>query len=438
LSSASRAGAGRDDVIRVTGGRPLHGRLCVGGSKNATLPILAACLLTAEPVRVTNLAEVTDTQVMLEILKGLGCDVDLPLVHAADVSGRVSPELARKMRASLVLLGPLLARRGEVRLPRPGGDDIGTRRVEQHIGGLRRLGAVVEETPEEFIASADRLHGARIVLDMPTVTGTENLMMAAVLAKGRTEILNAAREPHVQDLALFLNGLGARVTGAGTDEIVVEGVEALHGGEHSIRPDYLEAGTYAIAVAATGGEIVLECSPSGDLNVPVIKLQQAGVEVDVGELEISIRRPSSSPLRAVDLTTWVHPGFPTDLQAQYMALMTQAEGLSVISEYIFENRFQHVAELVKMGARIESLDGRTKAVHGPSRLRGTDLEVPDIRAGAAMVIAALCAEGESMLHHAWHVDRGYPDMVTRLAELGADIARVTGDGLAQVPRGSFE
>jgi UDP-N-acetylglucosamine 1-carboxyvinyltransferase len=414
----------KDDVLRVRGGRRLSGRICIGGSKNASLPILAASLLTSEPVTLHNLAEVTDTAVMLEILASLGCAVEDGVVTAGRVVSEVPEELARRMRASIVLLGPLLARTGEVRLPKPGGDDIGDRRVEQHLAGLRRMGAEIEETKTEIRGHAGRLRGARIVLDMPTVTGTENLMMAATLAEGRTEIINAAREPHVQDLARMLNELGAGIVGAGTQEIVVEGVERLHGGEHTVISDYLEAGTYAIAVAATGGDVHLECSPVGDLPMLLMKLEEAGVEIAIEGDDLHVLRDPGRELRAVDLTTWVHPGFPTDLQAQYTALMTQARGTAIISEFLFENRFQHVPDLVKMGAEIE-LRARTALVTGPRRLHGSEVVVPDIRSGAALVIAALCAEGESVLHRSWHVDRGYPDLVARLSDLGADIRRET-------------
>ena len=408
----------------MRGGRELSGRICIGGSKNATLPILAACLLTSEPVSIRNAAEVTDTAVMLEILAALGCRVADDSIQAGEVSPEVPEDLARRMRASIVLLGPLLARTGHVRLPKPGGDDIGDRRVDQHLAGLRRMGAEIEETRTEIIGSSRGLTGARIVLDMPTVTGTENLMMAGTLADGRTEIINAAREPHVQDLARMLNGLGANIVGAGTHEIVVEGVESLHGGEHTVISDYLEAGTYAMAVAAAGGDVHLECSPVDDLPMLLLKLEEAGVGIEVEGDDLHVVRPAGRELRAVDLTTWVHPGFPTDLQAQYTALMTQAAGTSTISEFLFENRFQHVPDLVKMGARIE-LKARTALVSGPTRLHGADVLVPDIRSGAALVIAALCAEGESVLHRSWHVDRGYPDLVARLTELGADIRRET-------------
>jgi UDP-N-acetylglucosamine 1-carboxyvinyltransferase len=418
-------------VLVVDGGRPLQGRVCISGSKNAALPLMAASLLTPERVVLNNVPAVADTALMREILAKLGArararpDGGLSLTTAELVSHDVPDELGQRMRASFVLLGPLLGRGRGARVPKPGGDEIGARRVEQHIRGFRLMGAEVHEREGDFVASArGRLRGARVVFDLPTVTGTENIMMAAVLAEGRTEILNAAREPHVQDLARMLNSMGAQVLGAGTDEIVVEGVSALSGAEHSVIPDYLEAGTYAIAVAATGGELQIECSPPADLAAVLLKLQQAGVEIEVGEEWFRAARPPERPLTPVDLATWVHPGFPTDLQAQYVALMTQAEGMAVVSEYLYENRFQHVPELKRMGARIE-VEGRTAIIRGPTRLHGTEVVVPDIRSGAALVIAALCARGTSQLHHAWHVDRGYQDIVGKLTEVGAAIERRT-------------
>lgn len=414
-----------DTVLRVRGGRELQGRIAIGGSKNASLPILAACLLTAERVQLSNLADVTDTRVMLEILRRLGCEVAVEgsagSLRAQQPAGEVPVDLAGRMRASIVLLGPLLARTGHVRLPMPGGDAIGRRRIELHLNGLWRMGAQIEEQEHEIIASCRRLRGARVVFDMPTVTGTENVMMAAVLAEGRTEILNAAREPHVQDLARFLKTLGARIQGEGSEHILVDGVGELHGGKHTVTSDYLEAGTYAMAVGAAGGDVRMESAPTADLDVPLIKLQQAGLVIEAEADALRVARAGS--LRAVDLITWVHPGFATDLQPQYMALMTQARGQAVISEYIFENRFQHVGELIRMGAEIEQLDGRTALVHGPRPLHGAEVAVPDIRSGAALVIAALCARGESVIHHPWHVDRGYPDLVGKLTALGAEIAR---------------
>src|SRR5919108_480387 len=275
------------------------------------------------------------------------------------------------------------------------------------------------------MATAGRLRGGRIVFDLPTVTGTENILLAAVTAEGRTEIFNAAREPHVQDLCRLLVKMGARIEGIGTERLIVDGTGELSGAEHTVIADYLEAGTYAIAVAAAGGELRIECTRPEDLQLPLLKLEQAGAHVQAGGDWFRVGRQGKTPLRPIDMSTWTFPGFPTDLQAQYMALMTQADGESVISEYVHENRFQHVRELAKMGAGI-TVEGRLHAiVHGPARLRGTELAIPDIRSGAALVIAALCAEGESLLRNAWHVERGYEDMVGKLASVGAQIKSVS-------------
>ena len=417
-----------DAVLNVTGGRPLLGRLSIGGSKNASLPIMAAATLTREPVALRHLAGVADTARMREILLRLGVETepigaDGLVLRASEVGSDVPDDLGRKMRASIVLLGALLARTGAARLPRPGGDAIGARRVEQHVRGLRAMGAEVTETQTEFIARAPRgLHGARVVFDLPTVTGTENIILAAVLAEGRTEVYNAAREPHVQDLCRCLRAMGADIHGAGTDEIVVQGVAQLRGTEHRVIADYLEAGTYAMAVAAAGGDVRLEDGRPGDLTAVLLKLQEAGVEVETGEGVICVRRDPRRPLRPVDMGTWVHPGFPTDLQPQYLALMTQAAGSAVISEYLHDNRFQHATELTRMGARI-TVSGRDAFVRGPARLHGTDVSVPDIRSGAALVIAALCAAGTTEIGEAWHIDRGYEDMTRKLRALGADVQR---------------
>jgi UDP-N-acetylglucosamine 1-carboxyvinyltransferase len=386
---------------------------------------MAAALLTTEPVRLNNVPRVTDTALMGEIIAGLGGRVEgegsLIMQTGLAQDSHVPDDLGRRMRATIVLLGALLGRFGKARVPRPGGDDIGARRFEQHLRGLRQMGARIEETQTEIVAEVDRLRGKRIVFDLPTVTGTENILLAAVLAEGRTEIFNAAREPHVQDLCLLLGKMGARIEGIGTERLVVDGVKDLGGAEHTVIPDYLEAGTYAIAVAAAGGELRLDCSRPEDLNVVLLKLELAGAHVEVGDGWFRIGRNPKARLKPVDMSTWTYPGFPTDLQAQYMAMMTQADGETVISEYVHENRFQHVNQLAKMGAGI-NVEGRLHAiVHGPARLRGTEVSIPDIRSGAALVIAALCAEGESVLHNAWHVDRGYENMPGKLASVGANI-----------------
>jgi UDP-N-acetylglucosamine 1-carboxyvinyltransferase len=421
--------AAQRQALRITGGAQLAGSICISGSKNAALPEMAAALLTEETITLNNVPKVTDTTVMSEILTRLGGMTEgagkVTMKMAGAKGTEVPDELGRRMRATIVLLGAMLGRFGRARLPRPGGDDIGARRVEQHLRGLRQMGAHIQETATEIVAEADRLRGARIVFDLPTVTGTENILLAGVLAQGRTEIFNAAREPHVQDLCRLLVKMGARIEGIGTERLVVDGVGELGGAEHTVIADYLEAGTYAIAVAATGGELRLECSRPEDLNMVLLKLEQAGAHVDSGEGWFRVGRQPSTRLKPNDMSTWTFPGFPTDLQAQYMALMTQADGETVISEYVHENRFQHVTQLAKMGAGI-TVQGRLHAVvHGPCRLRGTDLAIPDIRSGAALVIAAMCAEGSSVLRSSWHVERGYEDMAGKLASVGAHIESVT-------------
>ena len=438
MTSAPR----HDHVIRITGGAQLDGDICVSGSKNAALPEMAAALLTTEPVRLNNVPRVTDTALMGEILSGLGGRVEgdgsLIIKTGLAQDSHVPDDLGRRMRATIVLLGALLARFGKARVPRPGGDDIGARRFEQHLRGLRQMGAKIEETQTEIVAEVDRLRGKRIVFDLPTVTGTENILLAAVLAEGRTEIFNAAREPHVQDLCHLLGKMGARIEGIGTERLVVDGVKDLGGAEHTVIPDYLEAGTYAIAVAAAGGELRLDCSRPEDLNVVLLKLELAGAHVEVGDGWFRVGRNPKTRLKPVDMSTWTFPGFPTDLQAQYMALMTQADGETVISEYVHENRFQHVNQLAKMGAGI-NVEGRLHAiVHGPCRLRGTEVAIPDIRSGAALVIAALCAEGESVLHNAWHVDRGYENMPGKLASVGAKITSEKVEAHAAGPDRTYE
>jgi UDP-N-acetylglucosamine 1-carboxyvinyltransferase len=403
---------------------------------------MAAAILTKERITLSNVPKVTDTLVMAEILSGLGGSAEgkgtVVLNMAGAEASEVAGDLGRRMRATIVLLGALLGRFGKARLPRPGGDDIGARRVEQHLRALRQMGARITETETEIIAEAERLHGERIVFDLPTVTGTENILLAAVLAQGRTEIFNAAREPHVQDLCRLLEKMGARIEGIGTERLVVDGVAELGGAEHTVVADYLEAGTYALAVAAAGGHLRLECSRPEDLNIVLLKLEQAGAQVEVGDGWFQVGRQPRTRLKPNDMSTWTFPGFPTDLQAQYMALMTQADGKTVISEYVHENRFQHVNQLAKMGAGI-TVEGRLHAVvHGPCRLHGTDVAIPDIRSGAALVIAAMCAEGESLLRNSWHVERGYEDMAGKLASVGALIEPVTVDDASDTASQTYE
>lgn len=435
-------GTERKHALRISGGAQLAGEICVSGSKNAALPEMAAALLSRGRLTLRNTPRVTDTTVMSEILNALGGTVTGDGIVVIDTGkakrSDVPDELGRRMRATIVLLGALLGRFGRARLPRPGGDDIGARRVEQHLRGLRQMGAHITETDDEIIAEADRLRGGRIVFDLPTVTGTENILLAAVQAEGRTEIFNAAREPHVQDLCLLLTKMGGQIEGIGTERLVVDGVRELRGADHSVIPDYLEAGTYAFAVAAAGGELRIDCTRPQDLQIPLLKLEEAGAHVDVGDGWFRVGRRPASELRPTDMSTWTFPGFPTDLQAQYMALMTQAQGDSVISEYVHENRFQHVRELAKMGAKV-TVTGRLHAfVHGPTQLRGTEVDIPDIRSGAALVIAALCAEGETLLHNAWHVERGYEDMVGKLRSVGARIDSLPEEQAAERSAQSYE
>jgi len=416
--------------LLIEGGPRLVGRVRISGSKNAVLPILAASLLTDGECHLQNVPEIEDVGTMARLLLSLGVLVQRPqrgalTVTAANLSqSEVHSSLARRMRASFLLLGPLLARTGEVRVARPGGDDIGMRRVEQHILGLRSMGAQIDSTDGEYVAHAERLKGATIHLDMPTVTGTENLMMAAAKADGLTTIHNAAREPHVVDLALFLSRMGARVRGAGSDVIQVEGVSRLHGASHQVIPDNIEAGTYAIAVAATYGESILEDLEPGHLRALILKLRAAGVEAEEGGKALSIR--VLRRLQPVDVTTWPHPGFPTDLQAPFVSLMTQADGRCIVSEAVFENRFQHVEELRKLGADLR-VEGRSAIVSGPTPLHGGVVRIPDIRAGAALIVAALCAQGTTILENVYHLDRGYHDIEAKLAALGGRVTRLASD-----------
>ena len=413
--------------LLIEGGSRLVGRVPISGSKNAVLPILAACLLTDEECRLKNVPRIEDVSTMTRLLEAMGVQIrwldpqQLQVNAQRLLRSEVLAAMANRMRASFLLMGPLLARRGEARVAKPGGDDIGMRRVEQHLRGLRLMGARVELEDGEYVARADRLRGATIHLDMPTVTGTENLMMAAATADGITTIHNAAREPHVVDLAMFLGKMGARIHGIGSDILQIEGVPELSGATHRVIPDNIEAGTYAFAIAATGGEAVLEDVETADLRAMMLKLGEAGVEVEDQTHSLWVK--GNSRLQPVDVTTWPHPGFPTDLQAPFVSLMTQAQGRCVVSEAVFENRFQHVPELRKLGADIY-VEGRSAIVSGPSALHGAAVTVPDIRSGAALVVAALCAEGTTALDNIYHLDRGYQELVGKLEGLGAHVTRV--------------
>jgi UDP-N-acetylglucosamine 1-carboxyvinyltransferase len=418
------------ELLRIEGGRRLEGQIPISGSKNATLPVMAASLLTDQTIEIRNVPNIEDIGSMARMLQHLGVVVHQEDVHRWELRAAtircadVGPDLSGRMRGSFLLFGALVARFGEAAIAKPGGDDIGMRRVEQHLEGLRLMGAEVEEQSDSFVARAKKLRGARIDLDMPTVTGTENLMMAAVLADGITVINNAAREPHVYDLARCLVGMGAHISGVGTELIVVEGAgRPLHGTTHSVTTDYIEAGTYMVIAAATLGDVTIDHMRPTDVRWLINKLRAAGCSIVEGANHVRIRGAS---LRAVDVTTWPHPGFATDLQPQFGALMTQAKGTSVVSEALYENRFRHVPELRKMGANI-SIEGRSSVIVGPTPLRGARVTVPDIRSGAALVCAGLCAEGVSELDNVFHIDRGYEDMDMKLRLLGASCERVSSD-----------
>ncbi len=415
------------DKIVIRGGRPLAGAVRVSGAKNAVLPILAACMLTDKPCRIGNVPRLVDVDTMLAVLKTLGVQVALSgkgeiFLDSSRITRFEDPyDLVRRMRASVLVLGPLVARLGQARVSLPGGCAIGTRPVNLHLNGLEALGASIHLEDGYIIANAKGLHGASITLDIPTVTGTENLMMAAALAEGETVITNAACEPEVLDLAIFLNKMGADITGAGTSTITIQGVDSLNGATHKVVPDRIEAATYLIAGAITGGDVVLEDCPHTYLTAVISKLCDAGVEVNIkGD---SVRVKTSSPIKSVDILTAPYPGFPTDVQAQFMALMSRADGVSRISEAVFENRFMHVQEMQRMGADIQ-IDGNTALVKGVDRLYGAPVMATDLRASASLVLAGLAAEGETIINRIYHLDRGYEKLTEKLSSLGADIERV--------------
>ena len=416
------------DKFAITGGTALQGEIPVGGSKNAALPALAAALLTGEPVTLRRIPRVRDIRTMQRLLVDIGCKVDtegetVRLETPAIVCPEAPYELVKTMRASSLVLGPLVARCGRARVSLPGGCAIGARPINLHIFGLEQLGARINQTHGYIEAVApEGLRGAVVHFDRITVTGTEDLMMAAVLAKGETVLRNAAREPEVADLAALLTAMGAKIEGAGTSTIRIQGVERLHGAEHEIIADRIEAGTFLIAGAITGGDVtVTGCIPE-HVGALVSKLQQAGVEVTQPDAA-SLRARGIGRLRSVDVTTEEYPGFATDLQAQYMALMTQAEGIALIVETIFENRFMHAQELARMGANIR-LDGKQAIVAGPRELTGAGVIASDLRASASLVLGALAARGETVIDRVYHIDRGYERIEAKLALAGAKIRRV--------------
>jgi UDP-N-acetylglucosamine 1-carboxyvinyltransferase len=414
------------DKLLIHGGRRLAGEVPISGAKNAALPILCASLLVPGTFEIGNVPRLQDVGTTLRLLErmGVATEVDGSTVRldASSVTClEAAYDLVKTMRASILVLGPLLARFGEARVSLPGGCAIGQRPVDQHIKGLQALGAQIEIEHGYVVAKARRLRGARIVTDMVTVTGTENLMMAATLADGETVIENAAREPEVVDLADALNALGARIRGAGTDRIVVEGVESLHGGRHDVMPDRIETGTFLCAVAAAGGELRLTgCDPDA-LDATLDKLREAGLRIEAGPDWLHARMDGRP--RAVNLRTAPYPGFATDMQAQMMAVNCVAEGTGVIAETIFENRFMHVQEMRRLGADIDT-EGNTAIVRGKPRLSGAIVMATDLRASAGLVIAGLVADGDTLVDRIYHLDRGYDRMERKLAAAGASIERV--------------
>lgn len=418
------------DNIRIVGGKPLEGRIRISGAKNAALPILCAALLTDGDHVFRNVPDLRDIETTARLLRRLGQDVTVE-PGVVRVSAHPAPEpdapydLVKQMRASVLVLGPLVARYGRARVSLPGGCAIGARPIDQHLKGLTAMGAQVtlEHGYVQVDVPSGRLRGAEVVFDMPTVTGTENLMCAAVLAKGRTTLVNAAREPEVEELARVLNKMGASVDGAGTDVIVIEGREGLHPVDHAIIPDRIEAGTYMVAAAVTGGNVLFEGVELDHLGAVTSKMRAAGVHI---EREAGgVRVHGKPPFRPVDVTTAPHPGFPTDMQAQFMVLMCFADGRSVITETIFENRFMHVGELNRMGADIR-INGRSATVTGGPALQGAQVMATDLRASASLVIAGLVAQGTTEILRVYHIDRGYEHIEKKLAALGADIQRVKG------------
>ncbi len=418
------------DKFVVRGGNPLLGTIRVSGAKNSALPCMAAAILTADEVILENIPQVQDIETERRLLVSMGAEVQLGYgraqhrthIQCAVLSDPVAKyEIVKTMRASSLVLGPLVARTGIARVAVPGGCAIGGRPIDLHLKALEAMGAVITQDHGYLEARADRLHGARIVFDKITVTGTEDILMAAVLAEGETILVNCACEPEVTDLAALLTAMGAKITGAGSSTITVQGVSKLHGARHRINPDRIEAGTFLLAGAITGGDLNVDCCEPAHLGSLIAKLEQCGVKIDVGKENIRVR--SGGDLRAADISTEEYPGFPTDMQAQFMALATQADGTSTITENIFENRFMHVQELNRMGAHI-TVQGRTAIVHGKTPLQSAAVMCSDLRASASLVLAALVADGETILDRVYHMDRGYERIEEKLRGVGAQIRRM--------------
>ncbi len=416
------------EKLAIRGGARLDGEIRISGAKNATLPILAAALLTDGRVTVGNVPHLNDVTTTIALLGRMGVEVTMHdgwkvEVNPTSLNECYAPyELVKTMRASILVLGPLVAKYGRAEVSLPGGCAIGARPVDLHVAGLRALGAEVEISDGYIRARAKRLRGARLFLDTVTVTGTENLMMAASLAEGETVIENAAREPEVVDLAEFLQRMGAKISGAGSDRIVIQGVDSLGSASHDVQPDRIEAGTFLVAAAITGGRVRLRAVQPADLESALLKLGEAGARVSTGDDWIELDMEGRRPL-AVDISTAPYPGFPTDLQAQFMALNTIAEGVATMSENVFENRFMHVPELQRMGARIR-LEGHTAVVTGVSQLRSAPVMATDLRASAGLVLAGLVAQGETVVDRIYHIDRGYECIEEKLQQMGASIRRL--------------
>jgi len=414
------------DKLLIEGGVPLTGEVGVSGAKNAALPILTAALLTAEPLTVTNVPHLRDVTTMLTLLAQMGVAITMDEklgveLTAARISSPVAPyDLVKTMRASVLALGPLAARCGEARISLPGGCAIGLRPVDQHVKGLQAMGADIVTEHGYMIVRAPRLTGARICMDLVTVTGTENIMMAATLARGTTVIENAAREPEVVDLALCLTAMGAKIQGAGSDTITIDGVERLHGARHAVMPDRIETGTFLVAAAATGGSVTLRNVRPQILDAVLDKLREAGAHVTTGEDWVKLA--ASGALTAINVRTAPYPAFPTDMQAQFMALDAVASGTGIVTETIFENRFMHVQELKRLGADIE-VEGNTAVVKGVPHLDGANVMATDLRASASLVLAGLVARGTTTVDRVYHLDRGYERIEEKLSRLGARIRR---------------
>jgi UDP-N-acetylglucosamine 1-carboxyvinyltransferase len=422
------------DKLLIKGGHALHGDVAIAGAKNAALPMLCAALLTSEKLVLRNLPDLQDVRTMLKLLTQMGVEIHFPNPEDRSVvelqakhieKAEATYEMVKTMRASILVLGPLLARFGNARVSLPGGCAIGARPVDQHIKGLQKMGASMQilqgyiqaDTPKV----TNKLHGAHILTDMITVTGTENLMMAAALADGITYLENAAREPEVTDLALLLNEMGAKISGIGSDHLIIEGVQALHGAQYHIIPDRIETGTFLCAVAATGGEITIHNCRPDTLDAVLTKLTEAGLHMEVGT--DTIKATMKDRPKPVSFRTSEYPAFPTDMQAQFMALNTIARGNSRVTETIFENRFMHVQEMNRLGAQI-GIEGNTAMIEGVEYLSGATVMATDLRASASLVIAGLVASGETIIDRIYHLDRGYDRMERKLSALGADIARV--------------